>query len=104
MLLLEGMRERSDANDALVAPLLSNVNEDTLAQVTRSHLKTARVHRAELHEESRTTMPFGFRGWRDTGITWACIAGVDVAKIQPRAGHDASTTTMANVKPAERFH
>ena len=104
MLLLEGMRERSDANDALVAPLLSNVNEDTLAQVTRSHLKTARVHRAELHEESRTTMPFGFRGWRDTGITWARIAGVDVAKIQARAGHDAITTTMGYVKSAEALH
>ena len=49
-------------------------------------------------------MPFGFRGWRDTGITWACIASVDVAKIQARAGHDAITTTMGYVKAAEVLH
>ncbi len=102
--LLRAMHERSAERDALVAPLLSNVNEDTLARITRSHLKAARVQRAELHEESRTSMPFGFRGWRDTGITWACIAGVDVAKIQARAGHDAITTTMGYVKAAEALH
>jgi hypothetical protein len=43
----------------------------------------------------------GFRSWRDTGVTWLALAGVDVARIQWRAGHDRVTTTMGYVKAAE---
>jgi hypothetical protein len=43
-------------------------------------------------------MPIGFRSWRDTGITWDAIEGVDVAKLQRRAGHDDIATTLAYVK------
>jgi len=43
----------------------------------------------------------GFRSWRDTGITWLALSGVDVVKIQRRAGHDDVTTTIGYVKAAE---
>jgi hypothetical protein len=39
-------------------------------------------------------MHVGFRSWRDTGVTWLALAGVDVAKMQRRAGHDHMTTTI----------
>lgn len=45
-------------------------------------------------------MMVGFRSWRDTGITWLAIAGVDVAKMR-RAAHDHVGTTMTYVKAAE---
>lgn len=43
----------------------------------------------------------GRRSWRDSGITWLALAGLDVAKIQRRAGHDHITTTIGYVKAAE---
>jgi hypothetical protein len=46
-------------------------------------------------------MHVGFRSLRDTGITWLALAGVDVVKIQRRAGHDEISTTMGYVKVAE---
>jgi hypothetical protein len=48
-------------------------------------LEIAKVTRPRLTENSATTMHVGFRSWRDTGITWLALAGVDVAKMQ-RAG------------------
>jgi hypothetical protein len=42
-----------------------------------------------------------FRSWRDTGITWLALAGVDGAKMQRRAGHDDIKTTIGYVKTAE---
>ncbi len=67
----------------------------------RQHLKLARVERARLSEESSTTMQINFRSWRDTGITWLALQGLDVAKIQRRAGHDSVSTTLGYVKMAE---
>lgn len=46
-------------------------------------------------------MMVGFRSWRDTGITWLALAGIDLAKMQRRAGHEDITTTMRYVKAAE---
>jgi len=54
-----------------------------------------------LSEKTATTMPANFRSWRDTGITWLALKGVDVAKIQRRAGHDEISTTLGYVKMAE---
>lgn len=45
-------------------------------------------------EESATTMKVNFRSWRDTAITWLALAGVDVVKMQRRAGHDEISTTL----------
>jgi hypothetical protein len=42
-----------------------------------------------------------FRSWRDTGITWLAIAGVDATKMLRRAGHDTISTTLGYVKMAE---
>jgi|CZKU01.1.fsa_nt_gi hypothetical protein len=46
-------------------------------------------------------MMVNFRSWRDTGITWLALAGVDVAKMQRRAGHDSISRTLGYVKMAE---
>jgi hypothetical protein len=43
-------------------------------------------------------MHVGSRSWRDTGVMWLALAGVDVAKMQRRAGHDHITTTIGYVK------
>jgi hypothetical protein len=46
-------------------------------------------------------MQINFRSWRDTGITWLALQGVDIAKMQRRAGHDSISTTLGYVKMAE---
>jgi hypothetical protein len=40
--------------------------------------------RSRLTEQPATTMKVNFRSWRDTGITWLALAGVDVATMQRR--------------------
>jgi hypothetical protein len=67
----------------------------------REHFTLAKLKRARLTEESATTMQITFRSWRDTGITWLALQGVDVAKMQRRAGHDSISTTLGYVKLAE---
>ena len=42
-----------------------------------------------------------FRSCRDSGITWLALAGVDLARMQRRAGHDDINTTLDYVKQAE---
>jgi hypothetical protein len=69
--------------------------------MTRAHLLLAGVKRRRHYENTATTMHVGFRSRRDTGITWAALAGVDVAKLQRRSGHDDVVTTIAYVKQAE---
>ena len=46
-------------------------------------------------------MRANFRSWRDSGITWLAMLGLDVARIMRRAGHDDVGTTMGYVKQAE---
>jgi integrase len=99
--LLARLCEGKESPDALLAPLLSALSAERYAIHVRKHLATARVTRPRLTENSPTTMHVGFRSWRDTGITWLALAGVDVAKMQRRAGHDHISTTMGYVKAAE---
>lgn len=63
--------------------------------------RTCHASAVSLTENDATRMPVGFRSWRDTGIAWAAIGGVDVHKLQRRAGHDDINTTLAYVKEAE---
>jgi integrase len=89
--LVEG-RQNAD----LLTPLVSLRSEYERAKTTlRAHLVLAKVTRPRLTENTPTTMHVGFRSWRDTGITWLALAGVDVAKMQRRAGHDHITTRSA---------
>ena len=67
----------------------------------RKHFALAKIGRARLTEQTATTMQINFRSWRDTGITWLALAGVDIAKMQRRAGHDEISTTLGYVKMAE---
>ena len=73
------------------------------AKAFRAHLRAAGVDREELYTLTKTTEPIDFRTCRDSGITWLALAGVDVVKMQRRAGHDSLETTMRYVKVAEDF-
>lgn len=101
--LLPLLRRLVDGREASAAlfPIMAKWSEDMRALKTREHLAVANVKRPRLTENTATTMHVGFRSWRDTGVTWMALAGVDVAKMQRRAGHDHVTTTMGYVKQAE---
>ena len=99
--LLKAMHERAKNDGDAVLPLMAGLNENRRAGWMRQHFTIAKVDRARLTEESATTMQVNFRSWRDTGITWLALSGVDVAKMQRRAGHDAISTTLGYVKMAE---
>lgn len=97
---LERMKKRAKVSGA-VLPLMADLNENRRAGWMRKHFTAAGLDRARLTEQSATTMQINFRSWRDTGITWLAIQGVDVAKMQRRAGHDSISTTLGYVKMAE---
>ena len=99
--LLEAMHERAADDAAAVLPLMSERNENLRSIWMRRHFVLAKVVRSRLTEVSATTMQINFRSWRDTGITWLALTGVDVAKMQRRAGHDTISTTLGYVKMAE---
>lgn len=68
----------------------------------RGHLRRAGVTRAELHDgRTATTKPMTFHDLRATGITWEAVAGTDLAKIQQRAGHTTTNTTLIYVRLAD---
>jgi integrase len=96
--LLEAMKR---GHAELVAPLLVDFNEKHRAIMFRDHLRAAKVKRPRLFDESTTTVQVNFRSCRDSGITWLALAGVDLARIQRRAGHDDVKTTLGYVKIAE---
>lgn len=70
-----------------------------IAKVTRDDIEAVRDALDESIARHRRTE--GKEGRRDTGITWLALAGIDVAKIQRRAGHDKITTAIGYVKTAE---
>ena len=102
--LLRIMKKR-DGGHGLVVPLLSVVDDEQgLADVTRKHFKLAgcsaeRLERFKL--DTSEELPLRFRSWRDAGCTWAIVEGLDVVKVQRRAGHKLITTTMKYVVEAE---
>ncbi len=96
-------RAKGAPREALVLPELLKTGEFTMATRLREHLRLAGVDRAQLSADNATHMPVNFRSCRDTGITWLALAGVDVARMQRRAGHDDITTTLGYVKLAEDF-
>lgn len=99
--LLKTMRARAENAADSVLPLMQELNENRRAGWMRQHFKLAKLDRARLTEQSATTMQINFRSWRDTGITWLALQGVDIAKMQRRAGHDSISTTLGYVKMAE---
>lgn len=100
--LLRGMHSRAaPVSTDLVVPVLAAVPRDTLAARTRRHLVTAGVVRNALHLSDLTMVRANFRSWRDSGITWLAMVGLDTAKIMRRAGHDDVGTTMRYIKLAE---
>jgi integrase len=92
--LLKAMHDRAADDTAAVFPMMGERSENLRSIRMRKHLARAKVTRSRLTEQSATTMKVNFRTWRDTGITWLALAGVDVAKMQRRAGHDTISTTL----------
>ena len=61
------------------------------------------MKREALHARDATRAPLTFHDLRATGITWRCVRGDEVARIQQCAGHEALDTTMAYVREAQTF-
>lgn len=101
--LLKAMHERTPAPKGAVSvlPLMEQISERRRAGHMRKHFTLAKIDRSRLTEQSATTMQINFRSWRDTGITWLALDGVDLAKIQRRAGHERIETSAGYVKAAE---
>jgi integrase len=99
MPLLRRLRGQHPAD--LVLPLLATVPMETLAARMRRDLLAAGVVRQALHATTPTTVRANFRSWRDSGITWLAMMGVDTGRIMRRAGHQDLGTTMGYVKQAE---
>jgi integrase len=93
-------RLEGDANDR-VAPLLASVHRVSVPQIFRAHLTRAGIVRPALHTSTMIAARANFRSWRDSGITWLALAGVEVARIARRAGHEDVRMTMKYVKQAE---
>lgn len=102
MPLLERMRVGA-SDDALVVPAMQKAGKREAATILRKHLALAGVTHPRLLRDDDTFMPVGFRSFRDSGITWLALEGVDLAKIKLRAGHDDIETSMGYVKAAEDF-
>ncbi len=98
--LLARTLEGKGDND-LVVPLLAKTSDYYATPTFREHLKIAKVTRPRLTEDTATVMPVNFRSCRDSGITWLALAGVELARMQRRAGHDNIETTLGYVKQAE---
>ena len=98
--LLERMGEGRGPAE-LVTPIVAGTPESKRAPRFVRSLRAAGVTRARLFESTPTTMGVNFRSLRDSGITWLALAGVDVQRIQRRAGHDDVKTTIGYVKQAE---
>ncbi|MDX2090367.1 MAG: site-specific integrase [Kofleriaceae bacterium] len=86
---------------ALAVPCLRSVHRVSVPQIFRAHLQLAGVHRRAMHTSTMTTVRASFRSWRDSGLTWLALAGVDVGRIARRAGHEDLRMTLKYVKQAE---
>lgn len=93
-------RLRRAPNDR-VSPLLGSVHRASVPRIFRTHLSLAGVVRPALYASTMTAARATFRSWRDSGITWLALAGVEVARIARRAGHEDLRMTMHYVKQAE---
>lgn len=98
--LLERLQRGRELTD-LVAPILARTPENQRAVCFMRAMQEARCTRPRLYENTPTTMAANFRSLRDSGLTWLALAGVDLARIQRRAGHDDVKTTLGYVKQAE---
>jgi integrase len=87
--------------DDKVVPILEWTGKDHTSAMLHGHLVVAKVDHDRLTLNTATHMPVNFRSLRDSGITWLAVAGIDVVKMQRRAGHDEISTTLGYVKAAE---
>ena len=99
---LRPLLERMEGSpDARVVPLLGQATRGSVPDIFRAHLRLAGVVRPALHTSTMTSARVTFRSWRDSGITWLALAGVEVARIARRAGHEDIRMTMRYVKQVE---
>jgi integrase len=99
--LLKRMHDEATDEGAPILPVLGELNDKFRAKQFREHLRMAGVSRPRLTAETATLLQVDFRSCRDSGITWLALAGVELARIQRRAGHEDISTTLGYVKMAE---
>jgi hypothetical protein len=99
--LLEFLRQGADAEDRILFPNKDQGSRSRYPEILRENLRLAGIAREELFNETKTHMAISLRSLRDTGLTWSAIAGVDLVKLQRRAGHTTIAMTLAYVKEAE---
>lgn len=71
------------------------------SKMLRAALWEAGVRREALYANDATRKPLTFHDLRATGITWMAVRGDDAVKIQRRAGHEDSETTLGYIREAE---
>jgi hypothetical protein len=81
--------------------VLGDANDHDVAEHTREHLERAGCKRSRLYLRGGAQRRVQFRSWRDAGITWSIVAGIDVLKVQRRAGHKLISTTQRYIIEAE---
>lgn len=80
-----------------------DVGTNHMAETFRDHLRAAGVTRSRLFNRTETDEPVDFRSLRDTYATWCALAGVPVAALRRRLGHESIETTDRYVKSAEAY-
>jgi integrase len=97
--LLQRMHDEKTGDRVL--PIMAAEDLFERARTFRRHLALANIDRARITADDDREMMVNFRSCRDSGITWWALAGLDVLKLQRRAGHDSLSTTGGYVKIAE---
>jgi hypothetical protein len=95
--LLSGQHEPS-------SPVVRSAPWEDLARLFRADLRAAGVTRERLFADTPTEEPVDFRSLRDTSATWSALAGVDLATLRRRLGHEDVATTDRYVRIAGDVH
>lgn len=98
---LEHAKRVDGSPEALLVPISFWTFRHNAAKEIRAALLAASVESSRLFDDSRTHEPVDFRSLRDSGITWECLRGTEIGRVQARAGHEDVATTLAYRKQAE---
>jgi hypothetical protein len=93
-----------DRLSLIAQPTTRREYRSRMADTMRKHFELAgcsaeRIERFKL--DTSAELPLRFRSWRDAGCAWAIVDGLNVVKVQRRAGHKLIATTMKYVVEAE---
>jgi len=85
----------------LLLPVMAERSDRNRGRTFRTHLTWAGLTRPRLTASNPREEPVDFRSLRDSGVTWLALSGVDLSRIQRRAGHEDVSTSLGYVKLAE---